>query len=88
MSRNRITEAIALLGLKTVADLCSISYQAVRKWERKGSLPRTEYTGETNYAELIATACRNKDPASEITREALLSTGHRVPSTASEAASA
>lgn len=30
-----------------------VSYQAVKKWEAKGRLPRTEWTGETNYAAAI-----------------------------------
>lgn len=30
------------------------SYQAVLKWVVNGRLPRTEYTGETNYAAVIA----------------------------------
>lgn len=30
-----------------------VSYQAVKKWEAKGRLPRTEWTGETAYAAAI-----------------------------------
>lgn len=48
-----------------------MTYQAVRKWE-KTRFPRTEWTGETEYAAKIAAACREKDPETEITREALL----------------
>jgi len=50
---NLITTAIDHVGLKTLADECGVSYQAVRKWEKAGRLPRTEWTGETRYAETI-----------------------------------
>lgn len=30
-----------------------VTYQAVRKWIAKGRLPRTEWTGETNYSAAI-----------------------------------
>lgn len=33
-----------------------LSGKAVMKWKNNGRPPRTEYTGETNYADLIAEA--------------------------------
>lgn len=62
-----ITIAIELLGLKRVADLCGVSYQAVRKWERNKMLPRTEWTGETCYASTIEEATNKR-----VTRAMLL----------------
>jgi S-adenosylmethionine/arginine decarboxylase-like enzyme len=59
-------------GMKAVAALCGVSHVAVHKWLKNGRLPRTEYTGETRYAELIARACKNKDPETAITRDQLL----------------
>lgn len=53
MSKNLISAAIALVGLQPLAEECGVSYQAVRKWERAKKLPRTEWTGETAYAEKI-----------------------------------
>lgn len=52
---NPITEAIeAAGGPMAVAEACGLtSYQAVKKWEAAGKLPRTEWTKETNYAEKI-----------------------------------
>ena len=48
-------EAINAVGGRTKAStLLGISYVAVRKMEEKGSLPRTDYTGETSYAQTLA----------------------------------
>lgn len=43
-------------GALQVAKACGVSVRAVYKWVASGSLPRTEYTGETHYAEKIAAA--------------------------------
>lgn len=51
-----ISRAIAIAGLRAVAAACEVTYQAVRKWEAAGKLPRTEWTGETTYAAKIARA--------------------------------
>lgn len=51
-----ITKAIEVVGLGKLAGVCGVTYQAIRKWERAGRLPRTEWTGETNYARKIAAA--------------------------------
>lgn len=68
-----LSSAITLLGGPSpAATLCKVSRPAVDKWLKRGRLPRTDYTGETNYAERIAAACRAKDPRTPITREALL----------------
>jgi hypothetical protein len=55
---NPITKVIKKAGsTKAVADVCGLrSYQAVLKWEKKGKLPRTEWTGETKYAEKLELA--------------------------------
>lgn len=46
----KLTEAIESLGgMQAVADIFGIRWQAVQKWRISG-LPRTEFTGETNYA--------------------------------------
>jgi len=47
---NLISKAIKIAGLRPLADACGVSYQAVRKWEQRGHLPRTEWTGETQYS--------------------------------------
>lgn len=48
-----LRKAIASIGVQKVSDRCKVSVRAVYKWCEKGVLPRTEYTGETNYAEQI-----------------------------------
>ncbi|MDD5271387.1 MAG: hypothetical protein PHU14_01585 [Methylovulum sp.] len=41
---------------EAIGRVCGVSGKAVMKWKNKGVPPRTEYTGETNYAELIELA--------------------------------
>ena len=51
---NVIKQAINKAKTKTeFAETCGVSRQAVLRWEEKKKLPRTEWTGETNYAEKI-----------------------------------
>ena len=59
--------------MPVISSLCSVSPVAVYKWLKKGRLPRTEWTGETNYAEIIAQACAEHPEINPpITREQLL----------------
>lgn len=39
-------------GNRAVGERCGKSYQAVQKWAING-LPRTDFTGETRYADII-----------------------------------
>lgn len=50
-----LKEAIAQAGgaLKAAA-VCGVSVRAVYKWLAAGALPRTEYTGETAYVDLLS----------------------------------
>ncbi|NPU91421.1 MAG: hypothetical protein HPY82_05860 [Gammaproteobacteria bacterium] len=41
-------------GPEQAASHCGVSKRAVYKWLARKRLPRTEYTGETNYAEILA----------------------------------
>jgi hypothetical protein len=45
-------------GIGAAAKACGRSYQALNKWRLAGCLPRTDYTGETNYAECLAIAAK------------------------------
>lgn len=62
--------AIEIIGLKNLAKNCGVTYQAVQKW-RKNGLPRTEWTGETNYCDVIEELTGNR-----ITRRMLLKNMH------------
>ncbi|ASV37412.1 hypothetical protein CI807_14870 [Pseudomonas sp. NS1(2017)] len=46
----------AVGGIGAAAKVCERSYQALNKWRLAGCLPRTDYTGETKYAVLLAKA--------------------------------
>jgi hypothetical protein len=48
-----LDQAIGLVGLTALARECKVSHQAVRKWQRAGRMPRTEWTGETAYSVTI-----------------------------------
>jgi hypothetical protein len=63
---NLITQAIQIAGLGNLAIDCGVTYQALRKWERAQRLPRTDWTGETDYASAIDQAT-----AGQISRHAL-----------------
>lgn len=52
---NPIEYAIKAVGGGAVAaEICGVSNMAISKWKRRGCLPRTEYTGKTKYAEVLA----------------------------------
>lgn len=47
-------------GVAPVASACGISLRAIYKWLSSDSLPRTEYTGETRYAEVISELAQSR----------------------------
>ena len=54
MDKQTLRKAISEAGgIKAVSLACGLSYEAVRKWTKKG-LPRTEWNGDTSYAKVIA----------------------------------
>ena len=56
-------------GQAAVARACGIRQQSVFRWVHTGHLPRTEWTGETDYSSVLA----SMDGVS-VTREELLAT--------------
>ncbi|MCH5571201.1 hypothetical protein [Pseudomonas syringae] len=53
----------AVGGIGSAAKVCDRSYQALNKWRLAACLPRTDYTGETKYALLLAeAACQKGNP--------------------------
>lgn len=57
----------AVGGIGAAAKVCERSYQALNKWRLAACLPRTDYTGETRYAELLATAAQKNGHSFEAT---------------------
>lgn len=54
---NSISHAVEKAGGPiAAAKACGITRQAIDKWVAKGCLPRSDYTGETQYAAKLATA--------------------------------
>lgn len=49
-----LKQIITQIGVPKVAKECGVSNRAVYKWCERGVLPRTDFTGETAYAEIIA----------------------------------
>lgn len=47
-------------GVSSAASVCGISPRAIYKWLKAERLPRTDYTGETHYAELLTAEARKK----------------------------
>ncbi|WP_207166042.1 hypothetical protein [Pseudomonas protegens] len=50
----------AVGGIRAAAKICGRSCQALNKWRLAASLPRTDYTGETEYALLLSGAAKQK----------------------------
>ncbi len=67
MTENLISKAIAIVGIRKLGKACGISYQSIYRWERNGRLPRTDWTGETDYASRIEEATKGA-----VTRDQLL----------------
>ena len=49
-----IDQLISKHGFEVLAEICGVTRPAIHKWKKKGRFPRTEWTGETNYAQRIA----------------------------------
>jgi hypothetical protein len=78
-----LEKAIAKLGLAALAKALGLTAPALRKWQRAGRLPRTEWTGETSYAKQI-----EELSASEVTRADLLKPWPKWPADADSACDA
>lgn len=74
MDKNLISQAIELTSLTRLAKACGVTYQSVKRWEAKGRVPRTDWTGETDYASRIEEATGGR-----ITRAQLLDLKSTAP---------
>lgn len=63
-----LADVLRSVRVAVVADACGLSRRAIYKWIDRGSLPRTEFTGETDYSSRIAKASRGQFSAAEIKR--------------------
>lgn len=54
----RVVRAVG--GQVKAGDACGVSAAIVGRWIRQKHLPRTEYTGETNYAKALADASQGR----------------------------
>ncbi|WP_173911066.1 hypothetical protein [Acinetobacter sp. Marseille-Q1618] len=62
----------AIDGKQTGAgEACGVSTTIIGRWIKQQHLPRTEYTGETNYAEALANATNGR-----FTKEWILEEAH------------
>ncbi|MEC5321496.1 Cro/Cl family transcriptional regulator [Brenneria populi subsp. brevivirga] len=59
-------DVIRDIKVSVVASACGLTPKAVYKWIHRGSLPRTEFTGETCYAKKIASVSNGKYTELEI----------------------
>ncbi|RYM64725.1 DNA-binding protein [Serratia proteamaculans] len=61
-----LDEPIKSVGVSAVAKACGVSKRAVYKWLKSGCLPKSEFCGQTEYAETIALLSGGKYKASQM----------------------
>ena len=54
MKPDNLGDIIKKVRIPVVAEACGVTPRAIYKWINSGSLPRTDYTSETEYASKIA----------------------------------
>lgn len=66
-SQTALEEARSIVGsFERLGAVCGTTGRAVRKWRDAGRLPRTEYSGETDYAARIEAATGGRVCASRL----------------------
>ena len=78
MAHPALSRAIEVVGLQDLARGLGVTYQAIRKWEAAGRLPRTEWTGETNYIDRIVELSGGAVSRDELLRMPVLEPAERV----------
>jgi hypothetical protein len=74
MKINLITKAISIIGINKLASLCSVTRQGIKRWEKNGRVPSSDFVWKTNYCDII-----EAETNSEITREELLNPANIFP---------
>ncbi|WP_449649172.1 Cro/Cl family transcriptional regulator [Rahnella aceris] len=78
MEAQTLGEVIKTIRVPVVAIACGVSARAIYKWIDRGSLPRTDFTGETTYAQKISTV---RQQLTEILHLSVLCRRRRPPPT-------
>ena len=73
MIESPIKAAVDETGYAKLAKACGVTPRAVIKWVEAGHLPRTEWTGESDYSTVIENITGGR-----VTRDQLLSTRRRA----------
>jgi predicted DNA-binding transcriptional regulator AlpA len=66
MQTQTLGDVLKTLRVPVVASACGVSARAIYKWIDRGSLPRTDFTGETSYAQKISNVSGGMYSESEI----------------------
>ena len=61
-----VKSVIKELGVQNVSAITHVSVRAVYKWMARDALPRTDYTGETDYAGAMSQLSNGKYSAVDI----------------------
>lgn len=63
---NPLESAVNQVGWSALSKALGVTHQAIRKWLQAGRLPRSEFSGETSYADLIEHETGGKARASDL----------------------
>lgn len=74
-----LEKAFDLVGPAAIARACGVKGPSAIKWRMKGGLPRTDWTGETDYASAIETVTNG-----QVTRAELLARSAATPESRSD----
>lgn len=66
LQKHPLREAVNLVGLGVMAKALGLTGPAIRKWERAGRMPRTEWTGETCYCQHIEAMTHGRVTAAQL----------------------
>lgn len=71
-------------GLYGLAKVCGVTNTSTHRWKKKGTLPRTEWTGETHYAEKIEAATQGAITKDELLAHRPIRAPRKTPTPPSE----
>lgn len=71
-------------GIYGMAEICGITRGSIYQWKKKGTLPRTEWTGETHYAEKIEAATKGAITKDELLAHRPIRAPRKTPTPPSE----